>query len=114
MSESPRYGSTSGRSERRQHRRPFDARPPEGWHKKRHNVYPTTDLNIITDGFDDLDWLGDVLDRRLAPVISRVYGIPRRSLRAIDIFVVRYDADRQTKLSLHTDDGDVSFNVLLT
>lgn len=87
---------------------------PLGWHKTRHGAYPTTDLNLVTDPFDDArDWLKDRLDQRLGPLVSRLYGIPIASIRANDLFVVRYDAERQAKLRMHTDSGAISVNILL-
>lgn len=88
---------------------------PEGWRKDRHIGYPTTDLNLVTDPFrtEDRVFLKGLLDARLAPIIERVYGINQGSLRAIDMFVVRYDDNGQNGLRQHCDEGTVSFNVLL-
>lgn len=99
-------------------------REPQGWQKTRHGSYPTTDLNLVTDPFtrEDRKFLTNLLDRRLAPLISRVYGIPERAIRANDMFVVRYDAPdendaensgKRVQLANHTDSEDVSFNILL-
>jgi hypothetical protein len=89
--------------------------PPEGWQKARHGSYPTTDLNLVTDPFtkEDRQWLSDRLDSRLAPTLSRLYGVPIKSLRAADMFLVRYDGEQRNFLEYHTDSGDISFNVLL-
>jgi hypothetical protein len=88
---------------------------PLGWGKMRHGNYPTTDLNMVIDPFtkQDREWLGDLLDRRLAPTLARVFGIPPNSIRANDMFVVRYDAGQRIKLDKHTDDSDISVNILL-
>jgi hypothetical protein len=89
---------------------------PSGWQKVRHEHYPTTDLNLVTDPFahEDQEWIRQLCDQRLAPILSRVFGIPIRSIRAKDMFVVRYDADMtRHKLSKHTDDGDISFTIYL-
>jgi hypothetical protein len=97
---------------------------PRGWTKDRHAQYPTTDLNVMTDGLTVADRaaIGEWLDARLAPLIGRVFGYkPYVSIRANDMFVVRYDgasdkldgARFQQHLSLHKDEGCVSFNVLL-
>jgi len=88
---------------------------PFGWQKTRHGSYPTTDLNLVTDPFTKQDqaWLQDILNRRLAPTLSRIYGIPEASIRANDMFVVRYDAGHRERLDNHTDNGDVSINILL-
>jgi hypothetical protein len=90
---------------------------PIGWQKKRHNNYPTTDLNLVTDNFstEDQEWLGEILDRRLAPTVSRIFNVPTSSIRANDMFVVRYDggSERQASLMKHTDNVHISFNILL-
>jgi hypothetical protein len=88
---------------------------PLGWHKMRHGNYPTTDLNMVIDPFtkQDREWLGDLLDRRLAPTLARVFRIPIHSIRANDMYVVRYDAGQRIKLDNHTDDSDISVNILL-
>eukprot|EP00584_Thalassiosira_punctigera_P006776 CAMPEP_0172543076 /NCGR_PEP_ID=MMETSP1067-20121228/13552_1 /TAXON_ID=265564 ORGANISM="Thalassiosira punctigera, Strain Tpunct2005C2" /NCGR_SAMPLE_ID=MMETSP1067 /ASSEMBLY_ACC=CAM_ASM_000444 /LENGTH=539 /DNA_ID=CAMNT_0013329413 /DNA_START=470 /DNA_END=2089 /DNA_ORIENTATION=+ len=91
-------------------------REPAGWTKDRHNHYPTTDLNLVTDPFtpEDRAWLANKLNARLAPVVERSFGIFRGSIRANDIFVVRYDATKgQPYLRKHTDSSHLSFNVLL-
>ena len=89
--------------------------PPLGWHKLRHGNYPTTDLNLVTDPFtaENRTYLTELFDKRLAPTLERIYGIPQRAFRAIDMFVVRYDEGIRTHLENHTDDGDVSFTILL-
>jgi hypothetical protein len=88
---------------------------PEGWQKTRHAEYPTTDLNLVTDPFTKADrkWLAGMLNRRLSPLIERIYGITPGAIRADDMFVVRYDS-QQTGLVRHTDFGDISINILLS
>ena len=73
----------------------------------------------MTDPFtrDDRSWLSDRLDSRLAPILERTFGVPASSIRANDMFVVRYDAKEggghRQFLRNHTDSSDISFNVLL-
>lgn len=89
---------------------------PKGWRKERHGSYPTTDLNLVTDPFtkEDRQYLAERLHARLAPLIHRIYGIAPSSIRANDMFVVRYDADEgQQALKPHTDEAHLSFNILL-
>mmetsp|Transcript_5757 Transcript_5757/g.12476 ORF Transcript_5757/g.12476 Transcript_5757/m.12476 type:complete len:602 (-) Transcript_5757:114-1919(-) len=89
---------------------------PSGWKKDRHNHYPTTDLNLVTDPFthEDRVWLARKLNARLTPMVERTFGIFRGAIRANDIFVVRYDATKgQPNLRKHTDSSHLSFNVLL-
>jgi hypothetical protein len=89
---------------------------PAGWRKLRHKHYPTNDLNLVSDPFttEDQNWLRQIADMRLAPILSRIYGIPPRSIQANDMFVVRYDAETlRSKLAKHTDGGDISFTIFL-
>lgn len=64
---------------------------PEGWNKLRHQEYPTTDLNLVTDPFtkEHRDWIKEKLDARLAPIIQRIWGIPPSSIRANDVSGLR-------------------------
>ena len=90
---------------------------PAGWKKDRHTLYPTTDLNLVSDPFNtsDREWLASILDARLSPVIERAYGVFRGAIRTNDMFVVRYDGSEegQDRLRKHTDSSHLSFNVLL-
>jgi hypothetical protein len=89
---------------------------PYGWQKTRHTNHPTTDLNLINDLFsnDDREWITQKLDSRLSPTIQYIFGVPPSSVRANDIFIVRYDGNRQAALSKHTDDGSITFSTLLS
>ena len=88
---------------------------PKGWFKRRDPIYPTTDLHFIMDPFtkEERIRLGNLLDRRLGPLVSRVYGIPKTALRINDLFLVRYDERKKVSLIPHTDNSDISFNILL-
>jgi hypothetical protein len=110
---------------------------PYGWQKKRHLSYPTTDLNLVTDPFtrEDRAWVQQRLDARLAPILERIFGVPESAIRAkdvssgvisipafslvfslsnIQIFLVRYDGDRQAHLPRHYDDGSITFSTLFS
>ena len=54
-----------------------------------------------------------MLHARLSPLLERIYGISRDSIRANVLFVVRYDGEGQQALNQHTDASHVSFNILL-
>ncbi len=87
---------------------------PEGWKKDRHEFYPTTDLNVVLDfQKQDLEKISKILHARLSPLLARIYGISKDSIRANDMFVVRYDGEGQSALRSHTDSSHVSFNILL-
>mmetsp|Transcript_6094 Transcript_6094/g.13444 ORF Transcript_6094/g.13444 Transcript_6094/m.13444 type:complete len:247 (+) Transcript_6094:701-1441(+) len=45
--------------------------------------------------------------------MARIFGITQASIRTNDMFVVRYDAEKRAHLANHSDDGDISFNILL-
>lgn len=95
---------------------PLLLRPPVGWQKGRHNQYPTTDLNLVTDPFskEDQAKLELLLNRRLGPIMERIYGVNQKAIRANDMFIVRYDGQQgQPYLRRHTDSSHISFNVLL-
>jgi hypothetical protein len=91
---------------------------PYGWQKLRHAKVPTTDLNLVTDPFayEQQQYIVQRLGHvRIGPLLSRLYGIPIRSIQARDIFVVRYDGNSTSrfKLKKHTDGGDISFTIYL-
>lgn len=89
---------------------------PIGWQKSRHTIYQTTDLNLVTDPFtrEQREYISKRMDARLAPLLERIFGVTPRAIRANDMFVVRYDAEERTFLEKHTDDADISFNILLS
>ena len=64
-------------------------------------------------GKEDLDEIASLLHARLSPLLERIYGITKDSIRANDMFVVRYDGEGQQSLNPHTDSSHISFNILL-
>jgi hypothetical protein len=78
-------------------------------------TYPTTDLSVEHDPFTSMDrtWISNLLDRRLSPVLSRLYGVPPTAMRAYDLFVVQYEASHQAALERHMDGGDIAVAILL-
>lgn len=106
------------------------SKEPIGWQKVRHNDYPTTDLNVWTDPYtySEREWIRSILDTRLAPLLSRIYGIPEAAIQAHDLFVVKYNGDddddesndtnsssstKRAALEKHTDGGDISVSMYL-
>lgn len=86
----------------------------EGWTKKRHGSYPTTDLpidlvkpifNFITESFKTIN------DK-----IIKSYCLDNSKLQLNfkDIFVVKYKFDEQNYLDLHCDGSFLSFQILLS
>ncbi|KAL0073151.1 hypothetical protein J3Q64DRAFT_1862691 [Phycomyces blakesleeanus] len=81
------------------------------WNTARHSAFATTDIPIRNSRFD---YLIDQVRDRLIPVMANHYGFhPTRDLEFRDIFVVKYSADAQAGLKLHTDGCLLSFNVLI-
>jgi hypothetical protein len=78
-------------------------------------TYPTTDLSVENDPFtnDERKWIVNLLDRRLAPMLSRLYGVPYTAMRAYDLFVVQYVSTHQASLQRHMDGGDIGVTILL-
>lgn len=50
----------------------------------------------------------------MTPSLERFYGVSGSSIRAKDIFIVRYDGDRQASLPRHTDGGVITCQALLS
>ncbi len=88
---------------------------PSGWRKDRHTFYPSTDLGVVIDfAKEDQLQLAKLLHSRLSPILCKLYGITPDSIRANDMFIVRYDGHfGQQALESHFDSSHVSFNILL-
>jgi len=85
----------------------------EGWTIKRHNNYPTTDLpiqlvkpifNYIYESF-----------KTISDLILKSYCLEGKNitLNFKDVFVVKYEFNKQNYLDLHHDDSFLSFQILL-
>ena len=93
------------------------------WSTERHQSYPTVDINVASQfAPSDLSSLESLFDDRVAPLLYLSYGIPPRTIRGHDIFVIKYDATgkveesdgkKQRGLKRHTDGGYLSVNVAL-
>ena len=83
-----------------------------GWTKNRHELYPTVDINVA-EHIDHFIGLKELMDERVSPAIEAAFSLPRASLRAQDIFVVKYETGGQDHLIKHSDGAFISFNVLL-
>jgi hypothetical protein len=84
-----------------------------GWTKKRHNLYPTTDLpvesvkEIFVFILESLKVIGEK--------IKNSYGLNDEiKLDFKDLFIVKYQHDDQNFLEIHKDGSLISFNILLS
>lgn len=83
-----------------------------GWTTKRHLNYPTTDLPVenITNIFNFVLCSFQFI----FPKIISLYNLPENIIfNASDIFIVKYDDEKQKKLEYHNDGSHLSFNILL-
>ncbi|KAG8459367.1 hypothetical protein KFE25_013003 [Diacronema lutheri] len=89
----------------------------DGWGTDRHASVPTTDLEALA--VPELRaWLARETRETLFPTLARLYGFAPAELHYMDLFVVRYTAERgadaQRGLRPHRDRSLLSFNVALS
>jgi len=86
-----------------------------GWTTSRHYAVATTDIPL-TSLPELLPSFNEALGTLLLPALSACYPevAPLASrLRVLDCFLVRYDANRQASLPVHTDQSLLSFTIAL-
>lgn len=83
-----------------------------GWMKNRHPLYPTNDLPIEKIGNISsfiLHSFENIIEK-----IKKYYCLNETHLFEIDdLFIVKYDINLQTSLEEHTDQSDLTVNILL-
>jgi hypothetical protein len=85
-----------------------------GWTKKRHDNYPTTDLpaELIPSIFSFLLFS---FKNTIQKEIMKNYEIPENyTFQIKDLFVVKYDMENQTSLDMHCDASSITANILLS
>jgi hypothetical protein len=69
-------------------------------------------VSLVHDSFtkQDRDYHSDLLDRRFAPIVSRIFDVPPSALRANDMFIVRsdYDANSEGEFDTHIDESNIT------
>ena len=84
-----------------------------GWDTQRHDSHPTTDLPV-----ERIPSIFNLIIQSATTIIRKIrssYEIPDDlKLDISDIFVVKYEHDKQNSLEVHTDESDFSFNILLS
>jgi len=81
------------------------------WTRNRHDQYPTTDIPISMLDFNDE--LVATVKSRVFPAIAEHYLFPVDALSLYDFFIIKYDANAQSKLDWHRDVSLISFNFAL-
>lgn len=88
-----------------------------GWTTQRHNNYPTTDLPV-----KDIPTIFRLISSSFVKIldkISRSYNLDTGCIsnniafNILDVFVIKYDCDKQNSLSMHNDGNFISFSILL-
>ena len=83
-----------------------------GWTKKRHVNYPTTD-NSITEGWPQHEFITSVVRTKIFDAISKMYPVLVEDLGIIEMFVVKYEPSKQSFLKEHKDGSEFSFVIAL-
>ena len=84
----------------------------KGWATTRHYAVPTTDVPVH-EVPAVASWFNAQLEQRLCPMLAAQFGCDASRLRAIDAFVVKYDASAQRSLPVHTDQSEYSLTIAL-
>ncbi len=85
-----------------------------GWDGRgHHDTHRTNDI-VAAESAELREWLVRKLDSTIWPAVARQFGVSAADLWLEDCFVVKYEADGQPGLGVHTDDSELSFNLLLS
>ena len=82
-----------------------------GWETKRHSDYPTTDLEI-TKTWENYNSINNKINN-LKQHFSDLFEIDISKIITNEIFIVKYEYNKQNKLIKHTDGNEFSFIIAL-
>ncbi|CEP09691.1 hypothetical protein [Parasitella parasitica] len=82
------------------------------WTTDRHSAFPTTDIPIRDH--NQLSMLEPLIKERLFDELANYYGFKTSDLEFRDIFLVKYSANAQRGLKLHTDGCLISLTLLIS
>lgn len=83
------------------------------WDTKRHINYPTTDIPL--ENIKSVFNLFIHYFETIKIIIMQNYNITQNfNINIHDCFIAKYEHDKQNKLELHTDDSDITINILLS
>ena len=86
-----------------------------GWGTRRHDLYPTTDINI-NDILQLVYPVHNIVYRDIIPRIVDEFNLDKNLLGIYEVFIARYSAEiesHQRHLELHADGSDFSFVITL-
>ena len=87
-----------------------------GWGTRRHDFYPTTDINI-NDVLPLVYPIHNIAYRDIIPKIVKEFNLNPNLLGIYEVFIARYSteiASHQRHLELHADGSDFSFVITLS
>eukprot|EP00943_MAST-04B_sp_MAST-4B-sp1_P001901 g1901.t1 len=82
------------------------------WATSRHYAVPTTDVPV-RDVATVLPIFNSLLKSYLFPALAHLFNQSLESLRIVDAFIVKYNAEKQRSLPVHCDQSQFSFTVAL-
>ena len=84
----------------------------DGWSNRRHRNYPTTDLPL--DNFPLINnFFNKFIIYNIFPKLEEYTSINKLFFNISDVFIVKYDSEKQNSLAPHQDGTLFSFNILL-
>jgi predicted 2-oxoglutarate/Fe(II)-dependent dioxygenase YbiX len=84
-----------------------------GWKTTRHKLYPTTD-NVILN-IEHISVFYNFIINKIKKLIMETFNISAESsLHVYDAFIVKYEAEKQNELEIHTDSCDYTVNIALS
>lgn len=83
-----------------------------GWTQKRHEHYPTTD-NLITESWPQYEMISSFVREKIFSAISKMYPVLEEDLGITEMFVVKYEPEKQSYLEEHEDGSEFSFVIAL-
>ena len=83
-----------------------------GWTTSRHRNYPTTDLPV-KEIRNINKCLINIVISKIFPLIEEYLHFNKFHLNIKDLFIVKYEHEKQNCLGFHRDGGIISFNILL-
>ena len=88
------------------------AKKNDGWTTNRHHNYPTTDIPV-----NQIPSIFSIIMHTFTTIVNKIktsYELPdNMNIDIKDLFVVKYEYDKQNSLEMHTDKSFISINILL-
>jgi hypothetical protein len=83
-----------------------------GWTRKRHASYPTTDIEI-TESCPYHSIISELVRNKIFHTITKMYPVSVEDLGITEMFIAKYEKTKQSFLEEHEDGSEFSFIVAL-